>query len=158
MPEILALVPAGGTLAAFLPTATEPPVLSALAALCAAGRTVLVPRALPGRTMAWTEWTPDAPVQRSPIGILEPTGPDQGAEAFREAAVRLVPALALGRDGTRLGQGGGYYDRALADLAPEDPRTWGVVFADEVLDAVPAEPHDARLVAARTPEGPVQLR
>ena len=61
----------------------------------------------------------------------------------------LVPALAVDRHGRRLGQGGGSYDRAL-------PRTSApvvaVVFGDEVLDTLPAEPHDRSVDGVLTPD------
>ncbi len=73
----------------------------------------------------------------------------------------LVPALAAGRDGVRLGQGGGFYDRALADLPPhpEGPLVVAVVHDDELLAAgeVPSAPHDRRVDAVLTPSGWVVL-
>lgn len=49
----------------------------------------------------------------------------------------LVPACALGRDGARLGRGGGWYDRALAALRATNPQA-------VVVGCVPS----ARLLAA----------
>jgi 5-formyltetrahydrofolate cyclo-ligase len=62
----------------------------------------------------------------------------------------VVPALAVGRDGTRLGRGGGYYDRALAHARP-DAVLVAVVFDEELLEGVPAGPHDRRVTAVVTP-------
>ena len=53
----------------------------------------------------------------------------------------IVPGLAFTRDGRRLGQGGGFYDRFLAQL-PADCTTIGVGFAEQLLDDLPVEPHD----------------
>lgn len=57
--------------------------------------------------------------------------------------VVLVPGVAFTADGLRLGQGGGYYDRFLA----RHPGLWriGVAFAEQMVAALPAEPHDARM-------------
>jgi 5-formyltetrahydrofolate cyclo-ligase len=53
-----------------------------------------------------------------------------------------VPALAVDRAGNRLGRGGGSFDRALARVGPLIP-VIALLYDDELLDQVPAEPHDA---------------
>lgn len=65
------------------------------------------------------------------------------------ADVVLAPALAVDRLGRRLGRGGGSFDRALARVDPR--RALAVVYDDEVLDHIPAEPHDQRVGGALTP-------
>ena len=77
-----------------------------------------------------------------PHGILEPpAGP-----VIRPQDVRawLVPGLAFTRDGGRLGYGGGWYDRLLANVPKHIPKI-GVAYAFQIVDALPSEPHDARL-------------
>ena len=76
-----------------------------------------------------------------PWGTLEPA-PDATPVAPSALDVVLVPALALGRDGSRLGYGGGYYD---AFLAQTPARRVGVCVQAALVDAVPVLPHDARL-------------
>ena len=68
------------------------------------------------------------------------------------ADVVVVPALAVDRGGVRLGRGGGYYDRALRHVRP-DARLVALVFDDELVDALPVEPHDRRVTAVVTPSG-----
>ncbi len=58
--------------------------------------------------------------------------------------VVVVPGLAFTRDGRRLGQGGGHYDRFLPRLRPSCV-TVGVGFAEQLVDDLPTEPHDVRL-------------
>lgn len=70
-------------------------------------------------------------------GVLEP----QGAAGRPEVEVLVVPGLAFDRRGGRLGQGGGHYDRLLADLPAATLRV-GLSFACQVVDEVPREPHD----------------
>ena len=60
--------------------------------------------------------------------------------ADRRAGAR--PA-ALGRRGYRIGYGKGYYDRALAELAPT--LSIGIGYAAQEIEAVPDAPHDRRL-------------
>lgn len=67
-----------------------------------------------------------------------------------ELDVILVPGLAFGRDGSRLGQGAGWFDRALsgsrAILA-------GVAFGWQIVDALPAEEHDVPMQWIVTEDG-----
>ncbi len=67
----------------------------------------------------------------------------------------IVPALLVARDGTRLGRGGGSYDRALARATG---LTVALLHDGELVDALPAEPHDVAVQAAATPSlGVVRL-
>jgi 5-formyltetrahydrofolate cyclo-ligase len=69
----------------------------------------------------------------------------------------LVPALAVDRHtGVRLGRGGGSYDRALARTHPGTP-VIALLYPGELLEGVPAQPHDARVTAVLTPDGLLRL-
>lgn len=82
----------------------------------------------------------------------QPDGEARGAESLKEADLIVIPALAASADGTRLGQGGGWYDRALMHRSPTTPVV-AVIFDDEVVEAglIPAEPHDVPVDAIVTP-------
>ena len=82
----------------------------------------------------------------------QPDGKALGSEALAGADLILIPALAASEDGTRLGQGGGWYDRTLPHRAPSAPIV-AVVFDDEVLAGgrIPREPHDVPVDAIITP-------
>ncbi len=79
-------------------------------------------------------------------GLREPL-----PHAAREAAVDdfdlvLVPGLAFDASGGRLGRGGGFYDRLLAERDPTKTRLIGVGFAfQQVEGTLPLAPHDVRL-------------
>jgi 5-formyltetrahydrofolate cyclo-ligase len=99
------------------------------------------------RTLAPT-MQPDAD-----LGWMEvPDGAPLGLDAITDAEVILVPALAVDLRGHRLGRGGGSYDRALTRVGPHQT-VLAVVHDDEVLDAVPFEPHDRMVDGALTPSG-----
>jgi 5-formyltetrahydrofolate cyclo-ligase len=53
----------------------------------------------------------------------------------------LVPGVAFDPSGRRLGYGGGYYDRLLPLLTGQAPRVAGA-FESQLVDSVPAAPHD----------------
>jgi 5-formyltetrahydrofolate cyclo-ligase len=59
----------------------------------------------------------------------------------------LVPGRAFDRAGTRLGRGGGAYDRILAGL--QAPKI-GVAFACQLVENLPREPHDVPMDAVVT--------
>lgn len=82
----------------------------------------------------------------------QPSGPLLGADAVWRAPVVLAAALAVDAAGTRVGQGSGWYDRALADLPPGVPVVVAV-FDEEVLEAaeLPREAHDRPVDAVITP-------
>ena len=82
----------------------------------------------------------------------EPAEPWLAADTIAAATVVLVPALAVDRAGVRLGRGAGFYDRSLPLAAPT-ARLVAVVRDDELVDRLPAEPHDVRMTHALTPNG-----
>ena len=92
-----------------------------------------------------------ADLERHPFGPLQPR---KGAPSVDPAAVQLalVPGLCFDRSGTRLGYGGGHFDRFLGRLAPTVPRL-GVTFESLVVDALPREPHDVPVTHLATEAG-----
>ncbi len=64
----------------------------------------------------------------------------------------LVPAVAFTRAGARLGRGGGFYDRLLAQKGP-GTKAWGVCFEMQIVEAIPCEPHDREVDAIVTEVG-----
>ena len=79
-------------------------------------------------------------------GLAEPAAgaPPLGLDRLPEATVMLVPGAAFDRRGGRLGWGGGYYDRALAEVrrAAGTVLLVGVCFAEQIVDRVPFAAHD----------------
>ncbi len=53
----------------------------------------------------------------------------------------VVPGLAFDVAGHRLGRGGGYYDRFLSRMRPDATKV-GLVFDEQIVDAVPTDPWD----------------
>jgi 5-formyltetrahydrofolate cyclo-ligase len=142
----------GGTIAAYASFGTEPDTSGLIFALWKRGAYVLLPRLLPDGDLDWASYEGPDSLTLGPRGFLEPTEPPRGVAAVASADVVLVPALAIDRDGMRLGRGGGSYDRALARVGPAI-LTIGLVYDGELVDALPAEPHDRRVRAVATPSG-----
>jgi 5-formyltetrahydrofolate cyclo-ligase len=137
--------------AAHVPSADEPGAGRVPGALGHLGARVLLPVVPPaGRTLSWAVDTGEFATGR--FGLLEPVGPRLNADALATVDAVVVPAVAVARDGVRLGRGGGYYDVALATLGA-DVLVVAVVFDDELVGELPAEPHDRRVGAVVTPSG-----
>ena len=111
------------------------------------GKTVAVPKCLPGGRMEVYRLDDFHQLKAQTLGILEPEeGADKIAEERLELA--LIPCLSCTKDGIRLGQGGGYYDRFLAGKK----RLFKLALCRESLLSknLPCEAHDIRMDAVLT--------
>jgi 5-formyltetrahydrofolate cyclo-ligase len=153
-------VRAARTVSAYVARASEPGTGPLLAALVRDGVRVLLPVLTPGLVLDWADYRGPGELMPSALpgnrSLLEPTGPRLGPDAVTGVDVVLAPGLAVGPDGTRMGFGGGCYDRALALLRPDLPVV-ALLYDDELVDTVPAEAHDRRVSAVVTPRRVVRF-
>jgi 5-formyltetrahydrofolate cyclo-ligase len=152
MPEVAA----AGTIAAYYSIGAEPDTRRLIFALWKRGSYVVLPVLLPDGDLDWASYEGPDSLAPGPRGLLEPTEPARGPATVARADVVLVPALAVDARGYRLGRGGGSYDRALARVGGQVP-TIALLYDDELLPAVPTEPHDQRVRLAVRP-GPGRTR
>jgi len=153
---------AAGTFAVYVGVAFEPPTLPLIQALHDAGHRILLPVCEPGRQLSWVYWTPSTVFVRSSYApIDEPEGERLESSAVADAAGIFMPATAVDREGNRIGQGGGYYDRLLQglDASGRRPPTIAVVYDDDLLPSgsIPAEPFDRPVREVLTPSGLIRL-
>ncbi|MGH8877965.1 MAG: 5-formyltetrahydrofolate cyclo-ligase [Stackebrandtia sp.] len=147
-------IPVNSTVAAYAPLGTEPGGYLTKA-LSDAGHRVLLPVVLDDLDLDWAQYT--GAQHTTHRGLSEPDSKPLGAEAVAGVDALVVPALAVGSDGYRLGRGGGCYDRALARVGPGVPIV-ALLHDGEWPRAVPREPHDRPVTAVVTPsEGYVSL-
>ena len=141
------------TILAFAPLSSEPKIDELLDDWRAAGRRILLPRTLgPAGAMELIELTclmQELP--RGTFGIRTPAG--EACENERIDAV-LVPGIAFDHEGGRLGRGGGYYDRLLAQM--KDTMTIGTAFECQLESEVPRERHDRAVRFIATEKGVVE--
>ena len=78
--------------------------------------------------------------------------PSRRAPKSSAPTLLLVPCVGFGPNGTRLGYGGGFYDRTLAALQPR-PFTVGVGYSHGFVPWLDPEPHDVPLDVMLTDEG-----
>ena len=114
-----------------------------------AGHTIALPRftsrSTPMSFARHTDPYSESDLAPGPFGMLQP---DAGAERLAPD-VLFVPLVGFTASGERLGQGGGHYDRWLAEHPGR--LAIGLAWDVQLCDALPAEPHDVLLDAVVTP-------
>ena len=108
-----------------------------------------VPRVV-GDAIEFVIEDPDLNWRSGSFGISEPVG--GRVVDLAEHDVVLVPLVAFDRGGYRVGQGGGFYDRALAPLLdlPSRPFLLGIAHEFQRLERLPRHPWDVALDAVVT--------
>ncbi len=137
-------------IASYLSYGDEPNTKELNQAILKSGKELYLPR-VNGADLEWVLWNGSTD-QLAPSKLskqpLEPIG-----SALSDVSVInliIVPALRIDRSGYRLGQGGGFYDRALPKLS-----AWsiGLIHPDEISSVdLPREDFDVPLNAAATPD------
>lgn len=132
----------------YLPIRGEPDLTALFSLAKARNIPIFLPRC-EADGMRFLRYTEKSTLTPDRYGIAAP--PSTADEAMPTASTLcLVPGLAAGKDGTRLGYGGGFYDRFL-------PRFKGfslfAVYERFVLDTLPHEPHDHPLTHVITEKG-----
>jgi len=136
--------------ACYLSRAEEPPTRSFLSWARDNAVTVLLPHSHADGSLSWG--VDDGTESVDDRAMPAPGRVDLPPDALGDVALALIPAAAIARDGTRLGWGAGYYDRALARLARRPP-VYAVVFDDEFVEFLPREAHDIPVDGVVTPSG-----
>jgi 5-formyltetrahydrofolate cyclo-ligase len=141
-PEIVG----ASTIASYISYDFEPSTAEINEAFLRDGKTVVLPR-INGDHLEWVKWDGNPNNLTTKKKISEPIG--SPIEDISTITAVVVPALRIDQAGYRLGQGGGYYDRALPHL-----NAWkiGLVYAGELnSETLPHEAHDIPLDAAASP-------
>jgi len=127
----------------------------AMALLVARGISVSVPR-VAGEYLEFLPWDMTGVTIDGAFGIPEPA--DGRARPLIAHDVVLTPLVAFDRFGNRLGQGGGFYDRALGCRTGAKPTIIGVAHAFQEVDSIPSEKWDVPLDAIVTEEAITEFR
>lgn len=92
-----------------------------------------------------------------PDAVNVPAPPSSAPQLHPDLVI--CPLLAFDRSGGRLGQGGGFYDRTLANLRAAKPVfVLGLAYAGQEVEELPTEAHDQRLDAILTETGYIEVQ
>ena len=152
MTETLLLSPVyhlAGRVFLYLSTNREPATDGILRDALAQGKQVYVPKCTGPHEMLAVRYREGDALKESAYGIREPAGAEETAGPGTPDLI-LVPCLAAGRDGGRLGHGGGYYD---AFLKAATGRKICLCFSALLTEGLPMEAHDVRMDAVLTEQG-----
>lgn len=150
LPELAA----ADTVFSYYPVAGEPDILPVLEELLARGKTLALPRcAAAGVMEARRVAGPSGLADLSPgrYGIPEP-GTDCPILPWEAFSLAILPCVTADRHGNRLGHGGGYYDRFLAQ-APRSMLSAVVCRSVLMPRRVPTQPHDIPAALVVTEDG-----
>jgi 5-formyltetrahydrofolate cyclo-ligase len=139
-----------GTVAVYYSVGAEPETRGLVFGLWKRGTYVVLPVLLEDGDLDWASFEGPESMVKGPRGLLEPGEGRRGVETVARADAVLVPALAVDRAGNRLGRGGGSFDRALARVGPLVPLI-ALLYDDELVEHLPAEPHDVPVRAVVRP-------
>jgi 5-formyltetrahydrofolate cyclo-ligase len=155
---VLSAVPltAGDAVSGYWPLGNELDPRPVLQSLHDRGHPIGLP-AMAGaaQPLTFRAWQPGAALRDGGFGTRVPLD----SAPVIVPRVLLVPMLAFDRAGFRLGYGGGFYDRTLAQLRADQPDTLavGVAYQAQEVDSVPRDRYDQRLDMIVTEQGPVAL-
>ncbi|MCH8530846.1 MAG: 5-formyltetrahydrofolate cyclo-ligase [Saccharospirillum sp.] len=138
-------------LAAYWPIRGEPDLVDCLHELHDLGFEVLLPVVVePDQPLIFRCWTPSIKLKAGIWNI--PVPGEEQPEAIPD--VVLMPLVGWDKKGYRLGNGGGFYDRTLATLAPR-PKVLGVGYQSAELPSIRPQAHDIPCDLIVTENGPV---
>lgn len=101
------------------------------------------------KTLSFHAWYPGCPMEEDAYGIPKPKDTE-----LLVPTLLFVPCVGYAPGGYRLGYGGGFYDRTLAELTPS-PFTVGLGYTNGYLDDFHPEAHDLPLDAILNDNGVV---
>ena len=146
---LLARIPAGSVIGIYHAVPFETPAAAYARFFHEAGHTIALPRfaALTSPMTFARHEDPyaDSDLEVGPFGMLQPAA---HAEAL-VPEVLFVPLVGFTAGLARLGQGGGHYDRWLAEHPPLI--AVGLAWDAQICETLPTEPHDIALDAVVTP-------
>ncbi|MGW0431482.1 5-formyltetrahydrofolate cyclo-ligase [Micromonospora sp. NPDC003197] len=145
--------------ASYVPVGSEPggeDLPDALRGVLEPAGRLLLPVLRPDLDLDWAAYTGPGSLVPAGRGLREPSGPRLGVTAVGAADLIVVPAVGVDLRGVRLGRGGGSYDRALA-RADVGTLTVALLHDGELIEEIPALPHDQRVQAVITPTAGLRL-
>lgn len=137
--------------ACYLPVRNEPDTTGFILWAATENIDVYTPSCRDDKLLDWRLTTSTATIPGK-YGIPEALADAESPLIANSFDLLLVPACAVSTDGTRLGWGGGFYDRTLGSME-QLPPTYAVVYDNEVFNSLPRAEHDIPISGAITQSG-----
>ena len=99
------------------------------------------------KIMTFRKWLPNDQLTCGPFGILEPCFDKE----IILPQIMIVPMLMFDRELSRLGYGGGFYDKSIFKLKKHFQKekkffiTIGLAYSEQEIKKIPIEKHDMKL-------------
>jgi len=144
-----------GRVAAYIPIHSEIDVWPLMRAMEQAGHSLALPCIKrTAHPLEFREFTPGDMLKRGAFGTREP----MRSAALVTPDIVLLPLLAYARNGTRLGYGGGFYDRTLAAFRQKETHAGqifacGVAYSGQEVPTLPTGQYDEKLDGVLTETG-----
>ena len=141
------------TIAVYLPNDGEISLLPLVARAWSMGKRTYLPK-LFGPRLWFLPFHPQTVFAGNRFSIPEPVAPARRRIRPMSLDLALFPLVAFDRTGSRLGMGGGYYDRTFEAVrrrtVRQGPKLVGVAYELQKVDALPAADWDVPLDAIAT--------
>jgi 5-formyltetrahydrofolate cyclo-ligase len=139
---LLELSQATTVIALYHATASEFPTQQLAESLWGRGQKIVLPVIGTQGSLSFRQWHPADTLHTSSLNTLEPSAHAESVSISHIDLV-VVPVVGFDQRGTRLGMGGGYYDRTLADATAT--LKIGLAYDCQEVEALTVEPHDIAL-------------
>ena len=119
------------------------------------GKMVAVPK-MTGKPheMVFVEIKSMEELEPNKYGIREPKLTEGKVVLSDKDTIMIVPALAIDKEGYRLGYGGGYYDKYISEN--DSMANIGIAFSRQVIEKVPISENDMKLDMVITEKGRIK--
>ncbi len=91
------------------------------------------------------------------MDIPEPKAVENRKVELKDIDIIVIPGTGFDTKGNRLGYGGGYYDRLLADTEKNIPKI-ALAFEEQIVEEIPSEPHDMKMDIIITDERVIRTK
>lgn len=108
-------------------------------------KSVYLPVPIAEQQLLFLNYSPNTPLIKNKFGILEPAINETSSIAIEQLDIVFTPLVAFDERGYRMGMGGGYYDRMLANYQQQQILPIGLAFACQKLAKIDNQPWDIKL-------------
>ncbi|KPK02451.1 MAG: hypothetical protein AMK71_02135 [Nitrospira bacterium SG8_35_4] len=141
-----------GSILLYMSFRSEVNTMNYLEDVLSLGKTLILPRVAPKqRVLRLFEVRDVSELSPGYMGILEPPAKKEREVSLNTVDLVIIPGTGFDITGSRIGYGGGYYDRLLSYESKQLSRvekhiiTIALAFEEQIGNTIPTEPHDIKV-------------